>query len=73
MALHTVFGAGPIGQSLAKQLLAAGCQVRLVSRRGTSVDGALALPLDASKPADALKAADGAETIYNCTKSANAS
>ena len=66
MALHTIFGAGPIGLSLGKQLLCAGHQVRIASRRGTTLEGALTLRLDASDQAEAIKAADGAEVVYNC-------
>lgn len=67
MALHTVFGAGPIALSLGRQLLSAGHQVRLVSRRGTELEGALSITADATNRVETLKAANGAAAIYNCT------
>ncbi|GIH12668.1 NAD-dependent epimerase/dehydratase family protein [Rugosimonospora africana] len=66
MALHVVVGAGPIGSATAKLLLARGERVRMVTRRGTGVDGVEAIAADAGDAARMRELTDGAEAIYNC-------
>lgn len=66
MALHVVVGAGPVGSATAELLLARGDRVRMVTRRGTGVDGAEKVSADAGDAARMRELTDGAETIYNC-------
>jgi nucleoside-diphosphate-sugar epimerase len=66
-ALHVVFGTGPVGCWTARTLLGEGRRVRAVNRSGRRPD---LLPeavelraADASDPAEAIAAADGATTV----------
>jgi nucleoside-diphosphate-sugar epimerase len=68
--LHTIFGTGPAGVATATALAERGIPVRMVNRSGArdprlpaSVEIAMA---DASDPASARNAAEGASVIYNC-------
>lgn len=66
-ALHVVFGAGQIGQGLARDLLSRGLRVRVVRRGDGSVpDGTQRLQADVRDPAQALRAAQGAAALYHC-------
>ena len=40
MRTHAIIGAGQVGRRLARSLIGNGESVRVVSRRGTSLDGA---------------------------------
>ncbi|MGQ1795921.1 NAD-dependent epimerase/dehydratase family protein [Kocuria oceani] len=64
---HLVVGAGPVGRTLAHQLVDRGHEVTVVTRSGSAaVPGARSLALDASD-ADALtRAAEGTGVLYNC-------
>jgi nucleoside-diphosphate-sugar epimerase len=66
MALHVIVGKGPVGSTTAELLVAAGHQVRVLSRSGgTSTDQVEHRQVDAAD-ADAVTAnAGGAATIYN--------
>jgi nucleoside-diphosphate-sugar epimerase len=66
--LHVVFGAGQIGPVLARRLLAAGKQVRLVRRSGKPIDldGVQLMRAEASDPAAAAEAVRGAAAVYHC-------
>lgn len=65
--LHVVFGAGSLGSTVMRQLLAAGHRVRAVSRSGrAAVDGAEIFKADAMDPKQARDACAGAASIYNC-------
>jgi nucleoside-diphosphate-sugar epimerase len=66
--LNVVFGAGPMGRAITRQLLAEGCRVRLVSRAGTApgLPGAEAWCADLLVPEAALAAAEGARTVFHC-------
>ena len=68
MGRHVIIGAGPIGCATAVQLAAKGHEVRLVSRRGTTIDqaGISALAADASDAAAMLDVTRGADAVYNC-------
>jgi nucleoside-diphosphate-sugar epimerase len=65
--LHVVFGAGQVGDPLARILLAAGCRVRVVRRSSRPVaDGAEQAAGDATDPAFCADAASGAAVVYHC-------
>lgn len=65
MSLHVVLGAGPVGRAVAVELLGLGCDVRMVSRSGTAVDGASAVRVDAVRDAAGLAAAvRGSAAVY---------
>ncbi|QBD75846.1 NAD-dependent epimerase/dehydratase family protein [Ktedonosporobacter rubrisoli] len=67
--LHVIFGTGPVGITLAEELLAKGKQVRLVNRsgKGQVPAGAELLAGDASKLETVVDLSRGAAVIYNCT------
>lgn len=65
--LHVIFGMGPVGRSLATQLIAEGARVRIVTRKGLTVPGAEAHQADANDPKAAIEASKGASVVYNCT------
>jgi nucleoside-diphosphate-sugar epimerase len=63
---HIVVGAGPVGTAVAHLLAERGSEVVVVTRRGTAVESAHAVALDASD-ADALtEITEGAVALYNC-------
>jgi nucleoside-diphosphate-sugar epimerase len=64
--VHVIFGFGPVGRTLATRLVAAGKEVRIVSRRPIQLAGATHVGLDASETANAIEASKGAAVIYNC-------
>ena len=66
MALHVVVGAGPVGSSVAANLLARGEQVRQVTRSGSGVEGAEKVAANAADGARLAELAAGAVAIYNC-------
>jgi nucleoside-diphosphate-sugar epimerase len=70
---HTIFGAGQVGLPLAKLLAARGHRVRLVRRgpAGPDIAGVTWLSGDASDPAFADQACDGADVVYNCANPAD--
>jgi nucleoside-diphosphate-sugar epimerase len=65
--LHVIFGAGPVGQALAQELVTKGQSVRLVTRsgRGASLAGVEHVAADASDQAQAATAAAGAQVVYH--------
>lgn len=67
---HVVFGAGPLGTAVARQLAARGHEPRLVSRSGRAEvpDAARLVAADASDPDAARHAAAGADVIYHCAQ-----
>lgn len=67
--LHVIFGTGPVGLSLAEELLARGKRVRLVNRsgKGQIPAGAELMAGDASQLANAQELSQGAAVIYNAT------
>ena len=66
MALHMIVGAGPVGSAVARELLAAGEKVRMVTRSGSGVDGTDRVAADAGDAGRLAELADGAAAIYNC-------
>ncbi len=65
--VHVVFGAGPLGRAVAREALARGGRVRLVSRSGRGeVAGAEAVPADAMDPSAAIAACRGADVVLQC-------
>jgi len=65
--LHVLFGAGQVGRHLARLLLSAGKQVRIVKRSpGDTPPGAEVIQGDAADPAFCAQAARGATTVYHC-------
>src|SRR5262245_11696123 len=65
--LHIVFGAGPVGLTLAHELVLRGRSVRLVTRsgRGQSIRGVERSAADASDENQAVTVAQGAQVIYH--------
>jgi nucleoside-diphosphate-sugar epimerase len=70
MNTHAIVGAGQVGIRLARLLIDNGESVRLVSRRGTSLDGARVIAADAADRESLLAATTGADVIYNCVNPA---
>jgi nucleoside-diphosphate-sugar epimerase len=65
--LHVLFGAGQVGQPLARLLLQAGKRVRIAKRSPGGVPpGAEVIQGDAADPAFCAQAAQGAATVYHC-------
>jgi nucleoside-diphosphate-sugar epimerase len=66
--LHVVFGTGPVGSWIATTLAEHGERVRAVNRSGKSSDlipaGVEVVSADASDPAQAIAAAEGAAVVY---------
>src|SRR5581483_9872504 len=67
--LHVIFGTGPVGISLASELLRQGKRVRLVNRsgKGQVPEGAELVAGDASQLATMREISQGAAVIYNAT------
>ena len=67
MSIHTVLGAGGvIADTLARELLARGIPVRLVSRHPAQQSGATTMAADLTDPAEALRAITGSAVVYLC-------
>jgi nucleoside-diphosphate-sugar epimerase len=64
MSLHVIVGSGPVGSATARQLLASGVRVRMVTRRGTAVAGAEGVAADASDTSRMRELAEGADVLY---------
>ncbi len=66
--IHTIFGAGQVGQKLAHELLDRGYRVRIVRRGapGPARDNLVWMSGDVTDPAFADEAARGAAVVYNC-------
>src|SRR5512143_225486 len=69
--LHVIFGTGPVGQSVARELVKCGKSVKMINRSGKQPDGA---PGDVNVAAGdvsdvhvAKQLAQGATHIYQCT------
>ncbi len=65
--LHVIFGAGPVGLTLAEVLLEQGKQVRVVTRSGKAAPaGAEAAAADITDNSKAIELCQGASAIYHC-------
>lgn len=66
--LHVVFGTGPLGLAVMRELVARGKSVRMVNRRGQAEvpTGVAVVQADASDPASARQACQEASVVYNC-------
>jgi nucleoside-diphosphate-sugar epimerase len=66
--LHVIFGTGPVGLTLADELISRGRRVRLVNRSGkAAISGDMELiASDATDLAAATSLSEGASAIYNC-------
>lgn len=69
---HVVFGAGPLGTAVARELLARGGRVRLVSRggRGDAPAGAELVKGDAADADSARRLCRGARAVFHCASPA---
>lgn len=66
MTRHMIVGAGPVGSAVARELLARGEQVRVVTRSGSGIDGVEKVRCDAGDAARLSELARGSAVIYNC-------
>ncbi|TXH39560.1 MAG: NAD-dependent epimerase/dehydratase family protein [Actinobacteria bacterium] len=66
MGMSVVVGAGPIGDGVARQLLAHGEQVVVVTRSGRGPEGAQRQALDVARAEALVPVCEGADAIYNC-------
>ncbi|HEV2580266.1 MAG TPA: SDR family oxidoreductase [Ktedonobacteraceae bacterium] len=66
--LYIVFGSGPVGHAVTRELVARGRKVRLVNRRGRpdAPEGVELIQGDASDSAFTREACKGAAVVYNC-------
>lgn len=66
--LHVVFGGGAVGKAVARELLANGKQVRIVTRSGSTsgLSGAENVAGDASNPTSTKQVCRGASVVYHC-------
>jgi nucleoside-diphosphate-sugar epimerase len=69
---QVVFGTGPLGTAVARELLARGQRVRLVNRsgRGDVPAGAELVKGDATDPASARQVCQGAGVVFHCASPA---
>jgi nucleoside-diphosphate-sugar epimerase len=67
--LHVIFGTGPVGRTLMKELVSKGKSVRIVNRSGRldAPAGVEVVGADATDPAATRKLCQGAAVVYNCT------
>ena len=66
IAMHVIFGAGPVGSGTALRLAAEGRRVRVVTRSGSGPDAVERIAADAADPDAVAKVTAGADVIYNC-------
>lgn len=68
MPENVIFGTGPLGLAVARRLMSLDKEVRLVNRSGSlaGLTGVEVLAADASDPAAARIACDGARTVFHC-------
>jgi hypothetical protein len=66
--LHVIFGTGPVGLTLADELLARGKRVRLVNRTGKAPApaGVELVAADATNADAAIHLCQGAAVVYHC-------
>jgi len=61
-----VIGDGPVGRTVARQSIARGDAVRVVTRSGTGPQGAERRAVDAADPAALRAAMTGVQTVFDC-------
>jgi nucleoside-diphosphate-sugar epimerase len=66
IAMHVIFGAGPVGSGTAQRLAAAGQEVRIVTRSGSGPEAVERIAADAADRDAVAKVTVGADVIYNC-------
>jgi nucleoside-diphosphate-sugar epimerase len=68
MPENVIFGSGPLGLAVARRLVSLGKGVRLVNRsgKGEGLPGAEVFAADATDPAAARRACQGARTVFHC-------
>jgi len=68
MPENVIFGTGPLGLAVARRLLSSGKGVRLVNRSGNSQGppGAEVFAAEATDPAAARRACQGARAVFHC-------
>lgn len=69
MVENVVFGTGPLGLAVARNLVSSGKQVRLVNRSGqaeAAPDDVEVFAADASDPTAAGRACEGARVVFHC-------
>src|SRR5579863_2597778 len=67
--IHVIFGAGPLGAAIARELLAKGKRIRMVTRSGKGYipAGVESIRGDATDPKTTREVCQGATVVYNCT------
>ncbi len=67
-----IFGTGPLGLAVARRLVSQGKGVRMVNRSGSASapSGAEVVAADATDPAAARRACEGATTVFHCAAGA---
>jgi nucleoside-diphosphate-sugar epimerase len=68
--MHVVFGSGPLGLAVVRELVARGCPVRVVNRHGQAEvpPGVEVVPADAYDPAAARQVCRDAAVVYQCAQ-----
>ena len=70
MPLHVIVGSGPVGSATARELISAGHNVRVVTRRGGGVAEAERVAADATDEKRLSELTEGADALYNCANPA---
>jgi nucleoside-diphosphate-sugar epimerase len=65
--LHVIFGTGPVGQAVARELVKRGKTVKMVNRSGKKPDGVTIVAGDLFDANVAKQLAQGATHVYQCT------
>src|SRR5947209_3313646 len=71
--LHVVFGTGPLGSAVMRELVKQGKRVRMVSRSGKASEVLTEVEVvkgDATDPASVQQVSQGATVVYLCAQSA---
>lgn len=74
MEIHVVLGSGPLGQSVARELIKRGKCVRMVNRSGKVPEGMPAtiesIAADLYRPEEVRRVSQGAAVVYQCAQPA---